>query len=181
MSRLVIYPEQQPDQVQIETALALEISELLADYGIVFKQRAWQGDVDALLMDKEAQSNIKRDIVPLDRQHQFPFQSLIVIDQNYPNYDSLRLKYLSEFSVNKDEILYLLEGRLLLSFHSGGQVIQLLCQAGDLLITPAGINHWLDIGEASERLSMMFCKQQEQESILNYSGSNIADLFERLA
>ncbi|SRR5690554_2678464 len=181
MSRLVIYPEQQPDQVQIETALALEISELLADYGIVFKQRAWQGDVDALLVDKEEQSDIKRDIVPLERQHQFPFQSLIVVDENHPNRQSLRMKYLSEYSVNKDEILYVLEGSVLLSFHVNEQVLQLHCVAGDLLIVPKDVTHWLDIGQGSERLSMMFCRQQLEESILHYSGSNIADLFERLA
>lgn len=181
MSRLTIYHDKQTEKIQLETDLALEISEMLEDYVIVFKQVAWQGHSEVLSNDKEQQSDLKRNIIPLERQHQFPFQSLIIVDKNYPNFERLRLKYLSEYSVDKDEVLYVLEGRILLSFHLADQVIQLLCQAGDLVIIPSGVNHWLDMGECTERLSMMLCTQQNKESVLHYSGSNIADLFARLS
>lgn len=180
MSRLTIYSDKQAEQIQLQTEFALEISELLADYGIVFKQRPWQGSSETLMEDKEQQSDLKRDIVPFERHHQFPFQTLVLIDQEYPNYERLRLKYLSEYSIDKDQVLYLLEGRLLLSFHLQEQVIRLLCQAGDVLIMPGGVAHWLDMGEGTERICMLLCTQQHQEPILHYSGSNIADLFARL-
>lgn len=181
MSRLTIFPEKQADHVQLETDLALEISALLEDQGITFKQAAWHGAVDSLLADEEQQSDIKRDIVPLERQHQFPFHSLVIVDSLYPNFERLRLKYLSEYSVDKDELLYVLEGRLLLSFHINEQVLQLLCKAGDVVIIPAGVSHWLDIGQGNERLCVLFCRQQNQAPIMHYSGNNIADLFPRLA
>lgn len=182
MSILTVYQDKQSSKIRLRSQLPLEITELLQDAGVLYRTTPWRGVTDSLVQHVDEQTDLKREIVPLERQHQFPFVSLAVIDGDlYPNLSRLRMKYLSEHTVDKDEILYLLEGELLLSFHHDNQVFQLQAQSGSLLVLPAGLPRWMDIGTLEKRLVLMRCTQQEQEAVLHYTGSNLADMFPRLS
>lgn len=180
MSQLKIYQENQSDKIKLHSDLPLEIAELLSDDGIIYRQIPWQGNLEDILHQADLQRDLKREVVPLDRQHQFPFCSVSILDEHYPNYERLRLKYISEHTLDKDEIIYVLDGQMLLSIHGKQQVRQLHCQPGEMVMIPAGVAHWIDFGGLSQRLVIMRCTQQEQEPALHYTGSNIADLFPRL-
>lgn len=181
MSILTIYQDKQGSKIRLRSNLPLETTELLQDAGVVYREIPWRGDTDELIAKPDLQRDLKRDVVPLDRQHQFPFATLAVIEnESYQNLSRLRMKYLSEHTVDKDEILYVVEGDVLISFHHQQQVFQLQAQSGSLLVIPANIARWIDIGNPIHRLVLLRCTQQEQEAVLHYTGSNLADLFPRL-
>lgn len=180
MSYLTIYQHEQPDRIDLETGLPLEIGELLSDYRILYQKIPLDDDVESKALDKDYQLDLKRQAVPMDRQHQFPFATVMIVDHQYPNYDRLRMKYLSEYSLDRDEILLILEGEALLSFHDDNKVLQLLCNKGDAVIIPGGLTRWVDFGEAPGMLALMKCMQQEQDQVMHYTGSHFADFFPRL-
>ena len=180
MSCLTIYQDEQNPRADLRTELPLEIAELLQDYHIVYRRAAQTADVADIIADRDLQLDIKRNIVPLDRQHQFPFASVMAVDHAYPNLERLRMRYLSEYRLDKDEMLLVLQGQLLLAFHSGRQVLQLLCEPGDFVLIPGGLLRWLDIGAAPASLVFMKFMQQAQDQVQHYTGSHIADFFPRL-
>lgn len=180
MSRLSLYNKQNNNKIQLESLLPLEISELLKDYGIVYQQINWPYNSELLLHDLDEQQRLKQAVLPIDKYHQFPFSQLLILNKNYPNLDRLRMKYLSEYSIDSQEVFYLLEGDLLFGFQHQDQVVQVHCQPGSLLAIPAKVNRWLDIGRKNSSLVMMHFTEKQQEPVLHYTGSNIADQFPHL-
>ena len=181
MSYLKIYPDQKSAKVDLHTDLPLEIAELLRDYHIAYRKVEINDKLETIIHDDDKQLDLKRGIIPMERQHQFPFASVMVVDENYPHYQRLRLKYLSEHYLNKDEILLFLEGQALLSFHADGKVLQLYCEKGDCVLVPARIRRWIDFGSEPVCLAMMKCMQQEQDQAVIYTGEHISDLYPRLS
>jgi 1,2-dihydroxy-3-keto-5-methylthiopentene dioxygenase len=59
----------------------------------------------------------------------------------------LRASLLQERHHAGDCVYLCVAGRGLLAMHIGEQVFELLAGKGDLLVLPAGIKHWLDLGE----------------------------------
>lgn len=180
MRKLTVFKTTTDTTAQIETDLTIEISELLADFGIYYRHIPWQGQLSLLQNSSDLRTELKREVVPLERLHHFPFSKLIVLPENTVNFSRIRLKFLSEYRVEKDEVLYFLEGRALLSFHCQDQVVQLLCEKGDVLLLPALVHRWLDLGDNSKQFAALLCTQRAQESILHYTGSGLADRFARL-
>lgn len=182
MSRIRVYQDTPPHQMQIKSDLLLEVTELLRDVEVDFQHMPKPVRLEQLLLDSQLQTDLKREIVPLEKQHQFPFSSVALLNEQYPNFQRLRLKYLSEHSVDNDEIYYVLQGELMLYLHVGNQVFSVLCQKGDCLLIPGKMQRWFDVGQVcDEELALMICTQQKQEQVLIYTGNNIADLYPRLA
>jgi 1,2-dihydroxy-3-keto-5-methylthiopentene dioxygenase len=159
------------------TRLPLEIEQLLADIGVIYMHRdlpsftlAGTAEVPAELVQT------LNDYYPMD---DFGFYATAAISELMPNYERLRLRYLSEYSLQEDEGYLLLEGKVLFSFHEQDVVYQLLCEKGDFLRVPRDLLRWLDIGNKAI-FSMIRCTQTENIPAFFYTGSNLSDKLPRL-
>jgi 1,2-dihydroxy-3-keto-5-methylthiopentene dioxygenase len=86
---------------------------------------------------------------------------------------------LDEHSHSEDERHLFVAGQALLSLHVGDRVYQLLCERGDLLVIPAGIRHWLDLG-AQDNCMMIRLRGSAEGERVELSGEPIAAAFARL-
>lgn len=91
MSRIRVYQDTPPHQMQIKSDLLLEVTELLRDVEVDFQHMPKPVRLEQLLLDSQLQTDLKREIVPLEKQHQFPFSSVALLNEQYPNFQRLRL------------------------------------------------------------------------------------------
>lgn len=147
MTSLTRYAVSAPREAALHTRDSEHIARLLGQAGIHFAQwpvrplpegadsadvlRAYQAEIDAL---KAAHGYTTADVVRLQSDH--------------PDRAALRQKFIDEHTHTDDEVRFFAEGSGAFYLHLGDEVLQLLCEAGDLISVPAGTRHWFDMGPA---------------------------------
>lgn len=179
MSKLRIFSKESAAHLEMETRLPLEIEQLLGDVGIVYRHLEIAQATGKLMASEELLDNLKQEIMASHPQQKFAFCSMASVSENFPNYERLRLRYLSEYYVEEDEGFLVIEGKCLLSFHTGRQVLQLLCEKGDFITIPAKLLRWMDMGSKAS-FTVIKCSEQAEAPVIFYTGSLIADQFSRL-
>lgn len=176
MTQLRVYNNPEHPRLELESSLPMEIAELLEDASIPYQKiRIDHAQVDQAGLLRELHEMVKRDFP----QNRFDSCAPLAVSAAYPNYDRIRLKYLSEHTLDQDEAYLVLEGVSLVSFHLEGKIIQLQCEKGDFVIIPAHVRRWIDIGDRAQ-LKGIKCTCQEEMPPIFYTGSNISDRFPRL-
>ena len=64
-----------------------------------------------------------------------------------PQNDPVRAQFLNERRYSEDHARFFIAGQGLIALHVGGYVYAVRCEKNDLLVIPAGMPHWIDIGE----------------------------------
>lgn len=59
----------------------------------------------------------------------------------------LRAQFLDERRYSEDEVRFFIAGQGLFCLHVGDYVYAVRCEKNDLLVIPAGMPHWFDMGE----------------------------------
>ncbi len=178
MTKLKIYKRPESPLLEMETDLPLEIAELMDDAGITYRQIN-VGPGYYSIHDDESLDKIHRELkkeAVLDKLHHC---SAISVEKSDASHDKIRLKYLSEFTLEQAEAFLILDGKYQINLHLEEKVIQLRCEKGDFIIIPANVKRWMDIGEKG-KFSAVKCTEQEEMAAICYTGSNIADRFPRL-
>ncbi len=179
MSQLKIYSNDTAAQLEMEARLPLEIEQLLGDAGIYYQRIPIQHSAAKIMADEEMLVELKSKIIDAHPQHKFHHCSVASVGELFPNYERLRLRYLSEYYVEEDEAYLIIEGKCLLTFHQNNKVLQLLCEKGDYITIPAKILRWMDMG-AKANFTVIKCSEQEEAPVIFYTGTNISDKFPRL-
>jgi len=86
----------------------------------------------------------------------------------------LRDKYLSEHTHEEDEARFLLSGSLLLYIHVNERIHVVQCVAGDYIVVPKGVKHWLDIGPEPDYQCIRIYNDIAALNN-NYTGSYVAE------
>lgn len=182
MPQLRIYSNDFSTQLEMETRLPLEISELLGDIGIVYDHVDLSSVAGRSPADEMQVEQLKQKMLLAKGQSgcRFGFCSIASVGENFPNYERLRLRYLSEYFVEEDESYLVIEGKCLFSFHCRHKVVQLWCEKGDSVIIPASLRRWMDLGHRAN-FTVLKCSEHEEAPVIFYTGSNISDIYPRQA
>lgn len=179
MSQLKIYSKDTFAQLEMETRLPLEIEQLLGDAGIQYQRIDLPHSAAKIMADDEIMEALKAKMMVVHPLQKFHHCSVASVGELFPNYERLRLRYLSEYYVEEDEAYLIIEGKCLLSFHQENKVLQLLCEKGDHITIPAKILRWMDMG-AKANFTVIKCSEQEEAPVIFYTGTNVSDKFPRL-
>jgi len=142
MSYVAVYPVTSPDTPNKVLTHFDDIAATLADHGVRFERWApapiEQGASDAqLIAAYQAQIDA------------FGYANVEVlrVTQEHPQKDELRAGFLDERRYSEDDVRFFIAGQGLFTLHIGDYVYAVRCEKNDLLVIPAGMAHWFDLGE----------------------------------
>ncbi len=93
--------------------------------------------------------------------------------------DAARNTFLNEHRHDEDEVRFFAAGRGCFYLHVDGQVLAVVCEAGDLLSVPAGTLHWFDMGSRPDFAAIRFF-QEEDGWVGDFTGDKISSSFPTL-
>lgn len=176
MSRLTIYPDNQPQNVSLDTTDGGIIAQQLSAIGVRFERWETQAPLpkeadDAAVMQAYS-SNIER----LKLENGYQSVDVIRLSSDHPKKEELRNKFLSEHTHSEDEVRFFVEGAGIFYLRVEGKVFMTLCERGDLISVPMGVRHWFDMG-AMPHLTCIRLFTSPQGWVADYTGDKIADSF----
>ena len=175
MTRLTIYPDDQPEQGKTITDYTEIASEL--------------GRIDVLLEKWEAEQPLSKDatqeevmqaydqaIKELNEKYGFKTIDVVGLNPDHPDKEAMRQKFLAEHTHADFEIRFFVEGSGIFYLHAGGKVYATLCEKGDLISVPAKTTHWFDMGTSPHFKCIRFFTTDDGW-VGNFTGSEIAKEF----
>ena len=93
--------------------------------------------------------------------------------------NAARSKFLAEHRHAEDEVRFFVAGRGCFYLHLEPEVLAVVCEAGDLLLVPAGTRHWFDMGARPDFVAIRFF-QEEDGWIGDFTGDAIGERFPTL-
>ena len=176
MSFLTIYPDDQPENITLETADGDVISAEMGKIGVCFERWETQGILPADAGDEEVMAAYADDITRLKDENGYQSVDVIRLSSDHPDKDALRQKFLSEHVHSEDEVRFFVEGAGIFYLRVDGKVYMTLCERGDLISVPTGVKHWFDMG-AEPHLTCIRLFTSKEGWVADYTGDKIADEF----
>ncbi len=144
MTHLTVYADHAPHAVLDDTGDFDAIARRLAPLGVGLER--WQAD-RVLARDADDAAVLAAYAAPVARlQARYPAVDVIRLHPDHPQAAALRAKFLDEHTHADDEVRFFVEGSGLFYMHGQRQVLALECTAGDLIVLPADLRHWFDMG-----------------------------------
>ncbi len=179
MSRLRIFPEGSPGEVQVATTDHARMARELETIGVRFEQ--WDaakpvkpGDPpDAVI------AAYREDIDRLMREEGYQAVDVISLSKEHPQKAEFRQKFLNEHTHAEDEVRFFVAGAGLFTLHKNGKVFEVLCEQGDLIGVPDGTRHWFDMGPNPFFVAIRLFTNQAGW-VAHFTGDEIASRFPRL-
>ncbi|MDR7307421.1 cupin domain-containing protein [Rhodoferax saidenbachensis] len=147
MTTLTTYHVSTPGQLVLQTRDDLVIAHTLAQAGIQFERwavRTLPADADSAAVLSAYAPEIER----LKASKGYTTVDVARITPEHPDRAAMRQKFIEEHTHADDEVRFFVEGAGAFYLHLGDTVLQVLCEAGDLISVPAGTRHWFDMGPA---------------------------------
>lgn len=179
MSELKIYDQDAPGKVLVYSQRANEIAAHLKAAGVRFEQWHTDATIKAGDAPEAVLAAYKRDIDRLKAEEGYQTVDVVSLNSDAPNKAELRKKFLSEHTHGEDEVRFFVAGQGLFTLHIGTQVMEVLCQRGDLISVPAKTPHWFDMGPNPHFIAIRLFNNPEGW-VAHYTGNTIADRFSRL-
>jgi 1,2-dihydroxy-3-keto-5-methylthiopentene dioxygenase len=101
---------------------------------------------------------------------------VISLQNDHPDKDLLRKKFLSEHTHSEDEVRFFVHGKGLFVLHIEDKVYSVLCEKGDLISVPKNIPHWFDMSESPDFTCIRFFDNPEGW-VAHYTESGIDNKF----
>ena len=175
MSQLALYSQfnlREPYQVSEKVDV---LSKQLAEDGIYFRRLPLVATPsNESLSDEQILGLYKNQIETVNEYMHYKVTDVASITTNDAVAISIRDRYLSEHTHDDDEVRFFIEGSILLYIHVEQRIHMLNCTAGDLVIIPAGVKHWLDIGP-NPNFTCIRCYNTKQGLINKFTQSYIAE------
>jgi 1,2-dihydroxy-3-keto-5-methylthiopentene dioxygenase len=119
----------------------------LAKDGIVLSKRPVLKMLPNSKPGKEQLLTLYRDLVnEIKRDYNYLYADVTQLTNDDPLSVVMRSQFISEHTHDEDETRFFIEGEVLVYIHVNEKVHILQCGAGDLLIIPRKVKHWMDIG-----------------------------------
>lgn len=142
MSYVAVYSVTTPDTPNKVLTHADDIAAALAEHGVRFER--WQpSPIEKGASDAAMIAAYRTQVDALGYAH----VDVLSITSEHPQNAELRAQYLDERRNKQDEALFFIAGQGLFNVHVGDYVYAVRCEKNDLLIIPAGVAHWFDMGE----------------------------------
>lgn len=182
MTTLLIHPDSDPSSTTMHTTGTAEIAAALSARGVRYERwqtgtllgddattdaviTAYASDVDRLRAEGYDTIDVAR-LVPDDDDPEWPTRAA-----------GARSKFLAEHTHDDDEVRFFVDGRGAFYLRIDGEVLIVVCEAGDLLSVPAGTTHWFDMGTRPHFAAIRFFRDPEGW-VGNFTGDDIASRFE---
>lgn len=182
MSRLRVFAEDRPheDQVLLIAETGEQISTELARRGVRFERWATRAEIVPGSSPEEVLSAYRSDIERLQAEGGYQSVDVVSLSPDHPQRAEFRQKFLNEHTHAEDEVRFFVAGRGLFTLHIGNEVLEVLCEQGDLISVPAGTRHWFDMSEAPFFVAIrLFINPSGW--VAQFTGEPIAERFPRLA
>lgn len=176
MSQLTVYPENRPDQPELQTDDFDSIRSLLHAAGIRFQR--WRADRE-LPADADSDSILAAYRGEIDRLvSEAGYRSYDVVSMNpdHPQKAALREKFLAEHRHGEDEVRFFVRGSGLFVLHLDDKVYALLCETDDLISVPANTRHWFDMGPNPQFTAIRLFNNPDGW-VAQFTGDDIASRF----
>jgi 1,2-dihydroxy-3-keto-5-methylthiopentene dioxygenase len=182
MTRLIVTPEDTPNDVLVDTEKPSEIAAALDAVGVHYEQwpvaalaanasdddilAAFAGDIRRVSDDG---GYVTVDVARLRRGDES--------DEEWAaKAAGAREKFLAEHTHADDEVRFFVDGRGAFYLRLGGRVHTVLCETGDMLSVPAGTRHWFDMGTSPQFTALRFFREPEGW-VGAFTGDTIATSF----
>jgi 1,2-dihydroxy-3-keto-5-methylthiopentene dioxygenase len=152
VSKLWIYPDNDPSQVLLETSDPVVIASILGERCVRFEQWRASKELPADASQDDILTAYRADIARLSREGGYASADVVRLrrDPSDPTWPekarAARQKFLEEHTHNEDEVRFFVEGSGIFYLRLNGQVHAVLCERGDLISVCAGTRHWFDMG-----------------------------------
>ncbi len=176
MSRLVIYSAADASKPLRQETDPAVIGPILNGLGVRYEHvdcsrgLAPGADQAAVLAAYEPECKVQREA------HGYQSADVVRIPRGTPDTAPLRAKFLSEHTHSEDEARLMVEGSGAFYLHVGDQVVQVVCEAGDLISVPAGVKHWFDMGADPFFCAIRFFTRPDGW-VAEFTGDTISDRF----
>lgn len=169
MSILSVYPLSSPDSPNKVLTHGEDIAATLAEQGVHFAQ--WQ-PAAALQAGSSDEEVIAAFQAPLDQ---------LMTERGYRQVEVQRVgseqaELRAEHVLGGDDARFFVTGRGLFSLRIGDYVYAVLCEKNDLLVVPAGVARWVDMGEQPHFVALRVFAERDAV-VAKMTGENIADDF----
>lgn len=179
MSVLSVYHQNRPEQPLKVLTHHDDIAATLAEAGVRLERLDARATLDADAGPDEVLLAYRPQIDRLQAERDFASADVLRVTGNDRQQNELRARFLEEHRHAEDEVRFIVAGRGLFSLRFGELVYAVLCEKGDLLTVPAGIRHWLDMGEHPHLVAIRLFRNSEGWSA-EFTGDDIASRFPRL-
>ncbi len=176
MSRLTIYPDQEPENILVDTRDGDEIAKEMNSIGVRFERWKTQSPLPDGANDDDVMAAYAVDIDRLKLENGYQSVDVIRLDASHPQKSELRQKFLSEHTHSEDEVRFFVEGAGIFYLRVDGKVYMTLCERGDLISVPEGTKHWFDMSE-DPKLTCIRLFTSKEGWVADYTGDDIADKF----
>ena len=179
MSSLTVYSIDSPDLPNKLLTHAEDIASTLAVHNVRFEQWTANVRLQAGASEEDLLAAYQPQIAALMNQNGYLFVDVLSIDSAHPQLAELRAQHLRERRHGEDVARCFIAGRGLFSLHIEDHVYAVLCEKGDLIVIPAGIRHWFDLGE-QPYLVMIRMFNTAEDWPANFTDDPLAGRFARL-
>lgn len=179
MSTLSVYPQSAPERPYKVLTHGEDIRTTLAAVGVRFERWPATTAIIAGASVDEVLAAYRPQIEQLMGEEGYVALDALSLASDHPQKAELRAKFLQEHSYAENQLRCFVAGRGLLSLHIGEQVFEVLCEKNDLILLPAGVRHWFDLGE-KPNVVVIRLSSNPDGWLEHYSGDAIAEQFSRL-
>ena len=147
MSRLTVYHRSTPDIPNKVLSHPEDIAATLAELGIGFERAEATLSVKHEASPEEVITICRSEIEAWMARDGYLSVDAISVDSDRSPDISSHADLLREHRLGGAWVLCVVAGRVQLNLHVGDYVYAVLCERNDRIIVPAGVRHWLDLGE----------------------------------
>jgi len=178
MSRLRIFPDQQPDLPEFDSYDPAAIAAALDKIGVTFER--WQATqpIQPGAAQDEVIAAYRQDIDRLVTERGFKTVDVVSIAPDNPKREEMRAKFLDEHFHKEDEVRFFVAGSGLFTLHVDGKVYEIECVKDDLIAVPDGTLHWFDMGPEPHFVAIRFFTEPDGW-VGHFTGNDIAQKFPR--
>ena len=175
MTRLTIYPDDQPEQGQTITDYS-EIASTLGRIDVLLEKWETEQVLSKDASQEEVMQAYEQAIKELNEKYGFKTIDVVGLNPDHPDKVAMRQKFLSEHTHADFEVRFFIEGSGIFYLHVDGKVYATLCEKGDLISVPANTTHWFDMGTSPHFKCIRFFTTDDGW-VGNFTGSEIAKTF----
>lgn len=176
MSRLTIFPDNDPENAELDTQDGAVMAAKLNEIGVTFERWTPKAILPKEADDKAVMESYADDIERLKKIGNYNTVDVVRLSPDNPKKVEARNKFLSEHTHDEDEVRFFVEGEGIFYLRTGGKLYMTLCSRGDLISVPAGIRHWFDMGPEPSFTCIRFF-QTPEGWVAEFTGDDIADKF----
>lgn len=178
MSRLRIFTETDSRVPLFASRDGEAIADQLGQVGVRFERWPLRADLSPGATPEATLEAYRSDIERLSAEKGYRSVDVVSLHPEHPQREELRKKFLNEHTHSEDEVRFFVAGSGLFTLHIGERVLEVLCEAGDLISVPDGTRHWFDMGPAPHFIAIRLFGNPDGW-VASFTGDDIAQRFPR--